>query len=103
MFFRCMSQVAVEQILGRLLTDAGFREKFFGEPLNSALENYPLSDTERRALAVSRASLRKDQFELQEQLIEPAICRARLTPDARVAGQPARERTQPGTGPRPFR
>ncbi len=98
-----MSQVAVEQILGRLLTDAEFREKFFGEPLHSALENYPLSDTERRALAVSRAALRKDQLELQEMLLEPAICRARLSPAIRGAGQPARERTQPGGGPRSAR
>ena len=73
-----MSQAAVEQILGRLLTDKGFRERFFFTRADTPLSQYPLSDTERRALTVSRSTLPLEQLEQLELLLDPAICRAEL-------------------------
>ncbi len=44
-----MSKQAVEQILGRIVTDEDFRKLFFSNP-EKALEGYDLSDEEREAL-----------------------------------------------------
>lgn len=44
-----MSKQAVEQILGRIITDAEFRRLFF-EDAQAALKGYDLSDEEREAL-----------------------------------------------------
>jgi hypothetical protein len=73
-----MSQTAVEQILGRLLTDGGFRERFFSTQMNTPLSQYPLSDTEKRALNAARLTLQPEQLEQLELLLDPAICRAEL-------------------------
>lgn len=82
MYLSGMSQAAVEQILGRLLTDAQFRDRFFAERNESQLSIYALSDGERRALLNSRSCLSKIDFERQESCLDDAICRARLTPRA---------------------
>ena len=74
-----MSQIAVEQLLGRLLTDPDFRQRFFSSQLESLLTRYALSDSERQALVRTRTALSRDQFERQEALLDPAICRAPLT------------------------
>jgi hypothetical protein len=76
-----MSQAAVEQILGRLMTDEAFRNLFFTGEASLILGRYPLTETERNALLHSRSTLRKDQFELQEMLLDAGICRARLERD----------------------
>jgi len=44
-----MSKQAVEQILGRLITDAKFRQLFFSNP-EKALKGYTLTAAEREAL-----------------------------------------------------
>ena len=73
-----MSQTAVEQILGRLLTDGGFRERFFSTPMRAPFSQYPLSDTEKLALTSARLTLRPEQLGQLELLLDPAICRAEL-------------------------
>lgn len=44
-----MTEQAVEQILGRIVTDEKFRELFFSDP-EKALKGYDISDEEREAL-----------------------------------------------------
>ena len=44
-----MSKQAVEQILGRLVADAKFRQLFFSNP-DKALKNYTLTAAERASL-----------------------------------------------------
>jgi hypothetical protein len=75
-----MSQAAVEQVLGRLLTDSEFREAFFSGPAGSILQMYPLTEAEWSALWHSRNALRKKDFERQGLSLDPSICRAPLRP-----------------------
>ena len=73
-----MSQAAVEQILGRLLTDADFREGFFSGAAEAILHQYALSESEQRALHTARTALHKLDFALQESRLDPSICRAEI-------------------------
>lgn len=77
-----MSQRDVERTLGKLVTDEGFRENFFGDPASAVLpagldltreELDALSNIPRAALAALGARL------------DGRICRLH------VAGQPSRE------------
>ena len=81
-----MSQAAVEQVLGRLLTDPQFRERFFAgfAPL---LHRYPLSDSEREALMEARYRLVEDSLESQGNRLNPYICRADLRPLRGASGK----------------
>jgi len=49
-----MSQQAVEQIVGRLVTDEKFRKLFFSNP-EEALKGYDLTPDERKALLKIKA------------------------------------------------
>jgi hypothetical protein len=49
-----MSQQAVEQIVGRLVTDEKFRKLFFSNP-EEALKGYDLTPEERKALLKIKA------------------------------------------------
>jgi len=73
-----MSQASVEQILGRLLTDGVFRQRFLTGRLETELARYSLTETELRALQASRSALRSEQLESLELLIDPSICRATI-------------------------
>lgn len=53
-----MSQLAVQEIIGRAATDAEFRALLFSDP-DAALKNYELTADERDALS------RLDQAELE--------------------------------------
>jgi len=44
-----MTKQAVEQILGRIITDEEFRKQFFADP-EKVLKDYDLDDEEREAL-----------------------------------------------------
>jgi len=72
-----MSQRAVEQVLGKLVTDEGFREEFFRNPLSaSAGIGVRLSADEVDALSrVSRAALSDLAGRLDDR-----ICRLHLGP-----------------------
>ncbi len=48
-----MTKKAVEQVLGRLVTDAKFRELFFSNP-DKALKGYDLTAKEREALLATK-------------------------------------------------
>lgn len=49
-----MAKRDVEQILGRIVTDAKFRELFFSNP-EKALKGYTLTAKEREALLATKA------------------------------------------------
>ena len=89
-----MSQAAVEQILGRLMTDERFRNLFFSGEASLLLTRYPLSETERSALLHSRSTLRQDQFDLQEMpsqvLFDPDTWILCLTEDFQKKGKKIR-------------
>jgi hypothetical protein len=71
-----MSQAAVEQILGRLMTDASFRDLFFAGRIEELQNRYALTGAEIQALTRSRATLHREQFEDEEAALDDAICRA---------------------------
>ena len=48
-----MTKQAVEQILGRIVTDAKFRQLFFSNP-EGALQGYELTKQEREALLATK-------------------------------------------------
>ena len=48
-----MTEQAVEQILGRIVTDAKFRQLFFSNP-EEALQGYELTKQERAALLATK-------------------------------------------------
>ena len=73
-----MSQLAVEQILGRLLTDAEFRDCFFAGSYGRVFGLYPLSSAEQRSLLASRPALKKELIESLGKGLEESICRADL-------------------------
>ena len=81
-----MSQQAVEQTLGKLLTDESFRERFFTTPRETAsAAGLRLSDIELLALsAISRSALGSFSASL-----DPRICRLGPPP------QPSPEEQQP--------
>ena len=70
-----MSQQAVEQALGKLLTDESFRERFFTTPRETVwAAGLRLSDIELAALSgLSRSALRSFGARL-----DPRICRLSL-------------------------
>jgi hypothetical protein len=72
-----MSQRAVEQVLGKLITDEGFREEFFRSPEQASLRvGVALSPEELNALAhVSRAALAGLAGQLDDR-----ICRLHVYP-----------------------
>lgn len=80
-----MSQSAVEQILGRLLTDAEFRDCFFVGSCGRVFGLYPLTSAEQHALLASRPALKKELLESLGKGLEESICRA----DLRVAADSA--------------
>ena len=67
-----MSQEIVERILGRILTDAGFRQRFFARP-QEQLRHFDLLEHERDSL------LHLDQVQLLAELfwekLDPRIVR----------------------------
>jgi hypothetical protein len=73
-----MSQRAVERALGKLLTDPGFRERFFAEPAAASLRaGLDLTAEEIDALlSVPRRAL----CQLEESL-DDRICRLALPPE----------------------
>jgi hypothetical protein len=73
-----MGQVAVEQTLGRLLTDAEFRDRFFANPTSCLGNEYSLSDAEREALIVSRSALSREVLARQADGLPSSIKRADL-------------------------
>ncbi len=67
-----MSQQAVEQTLGRLLTDAAFRRRFFADPSRAAvLSGLGLSPTELDALR----RLREQDLARVGDRLDDRICR----------------------------
>jgi len=74
-----MSQQAVEQTLGKLLTDQSFRERFFTAPRETVwATGLRLSDIELAALSgLSRSALRSFSASL-----DPRICRLRLATES---------------------
>jgi hypothetical protein len=67
-----MSQLAVEQTLGRLLTDAAFRRRFFEDPSRAALlSGLTLSAEERDALL----HLPQAEMTALSQRLDDRICR----------------------------
>jgi hypothetical protein len=78
-----MSQRAVERIVGKLVTDQGFREEFFRNPSASALQiGAELSEKEVDALL--RIPL-KALDELHEKL-DDRICRLHIDRQPRIRG-----------------
>lgn len=73
-----VSQAAVEQVLGRLLTDAAFRERFFTQAAPELLRHFALSGEETDALLKSRRALVKELLARQGACLDPGICRADL-------------------------
>ncbi len=74
-----MSQQAVEQTLGKLLTDESFRERFFTTPRETvSAAGLRLSDIELSALSgLSRSALRSFSASL-----DPRICRLGPAPQS---------------------
>ena len=74
-----MSQQAVEQTLGKLLTDESFRERFFTTPRETVTAaGLRLSDIELLALSgISRSALRSFSASL-----DPRICRLCLATES---------------------
>jgi len=74
-----MSQQAVEQTLGKLLTDESFRERFFTTPRGTVwAAGLRLSDIEMAALSgLSRSALRSFSAGL-----DPRICRLCLVTES---------------------
>jgi hypothetical protein len=74
-----MSQQAVEQTLGKLLTDESFRERFFTGPRETVwAAGLRLSDIELAALSgLSRSALRSFSARL-----DPRICRLCLVTES---------------------
>ncbi len=67
-----MSQLAVEQTLGRLLTDAAFRRQFFADPSRAALlAGLTLSPEELEALH----HLPRGEMGALSQHLDDRICR----------------------------
>ena len=75
-----MSQVYVEQVLGRLLTDAEFRDSFFDEPRACLLKHYSacLSDAEGDALTRFGANRPQQALDRLAEQVDPRIRRADL-------------------------
>ena len=67
-----MSQMAVEQVLGRLLTDAAFRRQFFEDPWRaSVFSGMKLSGAELDALA----RLPRTDLAVLSRRLDDRICR----------------------------
>jgi len=70
-----MSQVAVERTLGKLVTDAAFRRRFFQEPAAASfLAGLDLSQAELDALS----SLPREALECFSECLDHRICRCAL-------------------------
>lgn len=79
-----MSQPAVEQILGRLLTDAAFRRRFFEDPCRAlVVSGLTLSPEEREALG---RLPQPDLAALSHQL-DDRICRLCVDEDLKAEEQ----------------
>ena len=75
-----MSQIYVEQVLGRLLTDAEFRDSFFDEPRACLSKRYSacLSDAEGDALTRFGGNWPKQALDRLAEQVDPRIRRADL-------------------------
>lgn len=73
-----MSQAAVEEVLGRLLTDPAFRGQFYAGECDDALRRYPLTAREVDGLKASRLILERHVVRRVASGLDPAICRADL-------------------------
>ena len=102
-----MSQRSVEILLGKLLTDEGFRRSFF--PARTATDRTPdfgaaesqcleLTPIERSALS----TLRRHRFDLMAESIDPRISRSCGHPGAEEpAAARNRAAASAGTAPKP--
>ena len=82
-----MTQQAVERVLGKLLTDENFRERFFAGPELACWEaRFSLSTIELEALSrLSLEALARFSDDLDKRISRPS-----LDPDRREAGKAER-------------